>query len=61
MFVHGMQIVEPETEVLYQINKYHVPAAATGLRFDDPRLGIRWPLPVSIVSERDTNWPLLNQ
>lgn len=61
MFAHGMQILEPDSEVFYQINKYHVPEAATGVRYDDPRLNIQWPLPVSIVSDRDANWPLLDQ
>ena len=60
-FAHGMQILKPDTEVFYQISKYHVPEAATGLRYNDPRLGIHWPLPVSVVSEKDANWPLLNQ
>jgi dTDP-4-dehydrorhamnose 3,5-epimerase len=59
MFAQGMQTLEPETEAFYQINKYHVPGAASGLRYNDPRLGIKWPLPVSIISDRDANWPLL--
>lgn len=59
MFAHGMQTMEPDTEVFYQISNYYEPEAATGLRYSDPKLGIHWPLPVSIVSERDAKWPLL--
>jgi dTDP-4-dehydrorhamnose 3,5-epimerase len=59
-FAHGCQTLQPDTEVFYQISNYHAPAAATGLRYNDPRLNIQWPLPVSIVSERDANWPLLD-
>jgi dTDP-4-dehydrorhamnose 3,5-epimerase len=59
MFAHGMQVLEDGSEVFYQINKSHEPAAARGLRYDDPKLGIQWPLPVSLVSARDANWPLL--
>ena len=60
MFAHGMQTLEPDTEVFYQISQYYEPEAATGLRYSDPKLGIRWPLPVTILSERDANWPLLS-
>ncbi|TGV64387.1 hypothetical protein EN792_069460, partial [Mesorhizobium sp. M00.F.Ca.ET.149.01.1.1] len=35
------------------------PAAARGLRYDDPRLAIDWPAPPSILSDRDRHWPLL--
>jgi dTDP-4-dehydrorhamnose 3,5-epimerase len=59
MFAHGLQTLEDDTEVLYQISEYYAPGQATGLRFDDPSLGIRWPLPVGAISEKDRNWPLL--
>ena len=59
MFAHGFQTLEPDTEVFYQISEYYTPEASTGLRYNDPRLGIKWPLPVAAVSEKDANWPLL--
>jgi dTDP-4-dehydrorhamnose 3,5-epimerase len=58
-FAHGMQTLADSTEVFYQISAFHAPDRATGIRYDDPRLGIRWPLPVSVVAEKDTRWPLL--
>jgi dTDP-4-dehydrorhamnose 3,5-epimerase len=60
MFAHGFQTLEPDTEVFYQISEYYTPEASTGLRYDDPRLGIQWPLPVATVSEKDASWPLLD-
>ena len=57
---HGLQTLEDDTEVFYQISAYHAPEAATGVRYNDPRFGIKWPLPVTVVSERDANWPLLD-
>jgi dTDP-4-dehydrorhamnose 3,5-epimerase len=60
MFAHGFQTLEDDTEVLYQISEYYAPDKATGLRFDDPRLGIHWPLPVSSMSDKDQNWALLD-
>ncbi len=59
MFAHGLQTLEDETEVLYQINAFHVPDKATGIRYDDPKLLIKWPLPVGVMADKDRNWPLL--
>ena len=59
MFAHGLQTLEDETEVFYQISEYHAPDKAAGLRFDDPKLNIQWPLPVAAISEKDLNWPWL--
>jgi len=58
-FAHGFQTIEDETEVFYQMSEFYTPGKADGLRYDDPALGIRWPLPVSDISERDRQWPLL--
>ncbi|MGB7768520.1 MAG: dTDP-4-dehydrorhamnose 3,5-epimerase [Verrucomicrobiia bacterium] len=59
MFAHGLQTLEDETEVLYQINAFHAPEKATGIRHDDPKLGITWPLSVTAISGKDESWPLL--
>jgi dTDP-4-dehydrorhamnose 3,5-epimerase len=59
LFAHGFQTLESDTEVFYQISEYYTPEASTGVRYNDPRLGIRWPLPVTELSERDANLPLL--
>lgn len=60
MFAHGLQTLEDDTEVLYQISDFFAPDLARGLRFDDPKLGIKWPLPVATMSEKDRHWPLLS-
>ena len=56
-FAHGFQTLTPDAEVCYLISAYHVPDAATGIRHDAPWLAIPWPLPVSVISERDRQWP----
>ncbi|HEY1790637.1 MAG TPA: dTDP-4-dehydrorhamnose 3,5-epimerase [Verrucomicrobiae bacterium] len=60
MFAHGFQTLEGDTEVFYQISTYFAPDLARGLRFDDPKLGVKWPLPVATMSEKDRHWPLLS-
>lgn len=59
MFAHGLQTLDDNTEVFYQMSEFYAPKLARGLRYDDPRLGIRWPLVVSCISERDESWSLL--
>ena len=60
LFAHGLQTLSKNTEVFYQISEFYTPDKATGLRFDDPKLAIQWPLPVTTISEKDLNWPLLD-
>ncbi len=57
---HGFVTLEPECEVSYQISHGFVPAAARGLRWDDPAVGIAWPDVGELnISDRDRAWPLL--
>ena len=58
-FAHGFQTLEDKSEVFYQISAFFEPGLGGGLRYDDPKLGIKWPLPVSVISEKDEQWPLL--
>jgi dTDP-4-dehydrorhamnose 3,5-epimerase len=59
MFAHGFQTLEDNTEVFYQMSEFYSPDAAGGVRYNDPGLNIKWPLPVSTLSDKDANWPLL--
>jgi dTDP-4-dehydrorhamnose 3,5-epimerase len=59
LFAHGFQTLHDGTEVFYQMTFAYDPAAGAGLRYDDPKLGIAWPLPVSEISDRDAALPLL--
>lgn len=58
---HGYQTLEDDTEMYYLTSQFYTPAAATGVRFDDPAFGIEWPLPATVVSEQDRNWPLVKR
>lgn len=50
---HGFQTLADDTEVFYEMSAPHVAAAARGVRWNDPRFGIAWPLPEPLLSERD--------
>lgn len=58
-FAHGFQTLADDTELLYAIVPDYVADAARGIRYDDPRIGIAWPLPPVAVSPRDAALPLL--
>lgn len=60
-FAHGFQTLVDDTEVLYQMSESYHPELARGLRWDDPKLGIRWPLADPVISQRDAAFPLLMQ
>lgn len=54
---HGFQTLEDNTQVLYCHTEIHSPLSESGFRYDSEALGIQWPLPVSIISNRDKNLP----
>ena len=54
---HGFQTLAAASELLYHISVPYAPEAARGVRYDDPTFGIRWPLPVSVISARDLALP----
>jgi dTDP-4-dehydrorhamnose 3,5-epimerase len=57
---HGFQTLEPDCEMLYLHTEFYSPEHEGGVRFDSPRIGIEWPLPLADLSERDKNLPLLD-
>ncbi|MDB5561619.1 MAG: rfbC [Hyphomicrobiales bacterium] len=59
-FAHGFQTLMKDAVVQYRISEFHTPEAARGVRFDDPAIGLEWPLPPSVVSDKDRSWPLLH-
>ena len=59
-FAHGFQTLSPDCVLLYLHSAAHHAGSEAGLRFDDPALAIDWPLPVTEISERDQQHPLLS-
>lgn len=54
---HGYQTLTDDTEVFYQMSAAYEPAAATGVRWDDPAFGIAWPTAPAVISARDRSFP----
>jgi dTDP-4-dehydrorhamnose 3,5-epimerase len=59
-FAHSFQTLTDDIEVSYLVSAPYTPDAEGGVRYNDPHLGIEWPLPVSVISDKDANWPLLD-
>jgi dTDP-4-dehydrorhamnose 3,5-epimerase len=59
-FAHGFCTLEPDTEVLYKVNRYYSPEHDRGLRWNDPALDIAWPVSEAAarLSERDRCHPV---
>jgi dTDP-4-dehydrorhamnose 3,5-epimerase len=60
-FAHGYQTLVDGTETSYHVGEFYAPETEGGLAYDDPQLGLEWPLPVAVISEKDTEWKLLDE
>lgn len=56
-FAHGFQTLADESEVFYQMSEFFAPGAARGIRWNDPRFAIEWPIPDPIILDRDESYP----
>jgi dTDP-4-dehydrorhamnose 3,5-epimerase len=52
-FAHGYQVLRDNTDTSYQVGEFYTPSAEWGLLHNDPRLNLRWPLPVTVISDKD--------
>jgi dTDP-4-dehydrorhamnose 3,5-epimerase len=60
-FAHGFQTLRDDTELFYMMSESYSPPHARGVRWDDPQLGIRWPMAPTVMSARDRELPPLDQ
>jgi dTDP-4-dehydrorhamnose 3,5-epimerase len=60
-FAHGYQVLCDDTDASYSADEFYTPSAEGGLRYNDPRLALTWPLPVTSISEKDQRLPLLDE
>jgi dTDP-4-dehydrorhamnose 3,5-epimerase len=60
-FAHGFCTLEPDTEIQYKVSAYYAAAHDHGIAWDDPALGIEWPVPPdeAVLSDKDRRQPML--
>lgn len=56
-FAHGFLTLTDNTEILYLMDEFYAAESGRGLRWNDAGLGIAWPAPPALVSERDARYP----
>ena len=61
LFAHGFLTLADDTFVTYQVSQAYTPGTERGLRYDDPALDITWPAAVTVISDKDAAWPLLQE
>ncbi len=59
-FGQGFQTLQDDTELTYQVTAPFTPAHGDGLRWDDPMFGFDWPMPPTVISDKDAGWPDFN-
>ena len=62
-FAHGFLVLSPEAVFTYKVDNPYAPQADAGIRFDDPEIGIEWPIDAKdmVLSEKDTKHPSLGE
>ena len=60
-FAHGYQTLTDKTDTSYLVGEFYTPDAEGGLLYDDPSLKLNWPLPVSVISEKDQKFSLYRE
>ena len=56
-FAHGFITLEDDTETFYFVDQFYSPQRERGVRWNDPRFGIQWPLEPVVISEKDSSHP----
>jgi len=60
-FAHGFQVIKPNSELLYFHTESYTQKAESGMLFNDEKIGIKWPLQVTNISDRDLKHKLITK
>jgi dTDP-4-dehydrorhamnose 3,5-epimerase len=60
-FAHGFQCLTDNCELLYHHTEYYKPNVEAGIHYKDPKIKIEWPLPVTVISQRDKSHSYLDE
>lgn len=56
LFAHGYLTLTDNAEVVYQVGEFYASGYERGLRYDDPKFGIQWPVGIAVISDKDAKW-----
>ncbi|MFC4873658.1 dTDP-4-dehydrorhamnose 3,5-epimerase [Negadavirga shengliensis] len=60
-FAHGYITLEDNSAVNYMVSQFYAPGSERGIKYDDPQFGIKWPVEVQVISEKDNSHSYFNQ
>lgn len=60
-FAHGFQALTNDCELIYHHSQFYMPGVEGGIRYNDAKINIEWPLMATTISERDEKHPLLDE
>ncbi len=59
-FAHGFQTLADDSELLYHHSQFYLPGVEGGIKYNEPKINIQWPLPVGSISSRDISHPFID-
>jgi dTDP-4-dehydrorhamnose 3,5-epimerase len=59
-FAHALMTLQDNTEVLYLVSNFYSPENERGVRYNDPKFGVKWPIEPREISPKDAKWPLFD-
>jgi dTDP-4-dehydrorhamnose 3,5-epimerase len=59
-FAHGFMTMEDNSDLIYHHTGYYTPGHEGGIRYNDPAIGIQWPGEITTITEKDANYPILD-
>jgi dTDP-4-dehydrorhamnose 3,5-epimerase len=60
-FAHGFQTLVDNSHIFYMVSNFYTPDYEQTIRYNDSKIDVRWPLPVSNISQKDTSAPLISE
>ncbi len=60
-FAHGFQSLSNDSELIYHHSQFYTAGAEGGIKYNDPKFNINWPISVTDISERDNHHALLDE
>jgi dTDP-4-dehydrorhamnose 3,5-epimerase len=59
-FAHGFITLTDDTAIQYLVSEFYAPGSEKGIKWDDPKFNIKWPIDIAVISDKDNSHPYFN-